>query len=213
MPSGEFRWLPCPPGCHGPDLGSQNGSKMVHFWGPGSGFERESFRIWGFGPPKWSILDPFLGGLNPWPPGSPVAQDGAARQGVWGLDGPLRVRWRTRVRRRCPRCECIALWVSKWSKFGPFSGSGPQIWTSGSRDDQFDHLDIMDLGGPTPQIGPFWGPSGGPSQREGNALSLIWSSNWPGNGPFGPFGPFGRMGPKMGIFTPFLTILAIWVKI
>ena len=58
----------------------------------------------------------------------------------------------------------------------------------------------MDLGGLNPQIGPILGPSGGPSQREGNALSLIWSSFWPLNGPFGPFGPFGHLGSKNTIF-------------
>ena len=68
----------------------------------------------------------------------------------------------------------------------------------------------MDLGGPTPRIGPIWGPSGGPSQREGNASSLFGRRFGPQNGPFGPFGPFGHMGPKMGYFTPFWSILDSW---
>ena len=139
----------------------------VRIWGPKMGPKWSIFGVpdpdlnvnhSGFGvldPQNGPFWTPFGGGLNPWPPGSPVAQDGAARQGVWGLGGPLRTPRRTTVCRGCPRCECIALWVSKWSKFGPFSGSGPQIWTSGSRDDQFDHLDIMDLGVRPPRLDPF----------------------------------------------------------
>ena len=127
--------------------------KMVHF-GPFGGSEP---RIWRFGPPKSSILDPFLGGLNPWPPVAPVANDGAARQGEWGLDGPLRTPRRTTVRRGCPRCGCIALWVSKWSKFGPFLGSGPpNLMVLGSKNDPF--------------WVPFWG---------------VWTTPYPGIHGFG----------------------------